>query len=214
MFAHVAVLDPRVTVKLPPHLTAATGMDAFIHALEAYTGKRTNPLSDLLALESMRLTFASLEAATVDGSDLDARAAMMLAAVYGGMAMDQAGLGLVHALSGGICSHLHLHHGLANAMILPYAVEFNLPAIPTERLRAVTDIVGLGQGARPDQLVDVLDDFVRRLGLPVGLGDWDDHHDVDWDEVAAESMRMVMVHNNPRRVTVEDCHAILTSMRR
>ncbi len=71
MFAHVAVLDPRVTVKLPPHLTAATGMDAFIHALEAYTGKRTNPLSDLLALESMRLTFASLEAATVDGSDLE-----------------------------------------------------------------------------------------------------------------------------------------------
>jgi len=214
MFAHVAVLDPQVTVGLPPHLTAATGIDAFIHALEAYTGRRTNPLSDLLALESMALAFTSLEAATADGTDLDARADMMLSAVYGGIAMDQAGLGLVHALSGGICSHLHLHHGLANAMILPYAMEFNASAIPTDRFGKVAAIAGLDPGAGADQLVEAITDFVRRLDLPVGLSDRAGAiSEVDWDEVAAESMRMVMVHNNPRTVTIDDCREILTAMR-
>ncbi len=214
MFAHVAVLDPEVTIGLPAPLTAATGIDAFVHALEAYTGKRANPLSDLLALKSMSLAFTSLEAATADGADLSARADMMLAAVYGGIAMDQAGLGLVHALSGGICSHLHLHHGLANAMILPYATEFNVSAIPAERLVEVASIVGVGGDAGADQVVGAITDFVRRLGLPVGLSKHDGLvADLDWDEVAAEAMRMVMVHNNPRTVTVEDCSDILTAMR-
>lgn len=213
MFAHAAVLDPALTVGLPPHLTAATGIDAFIHALEAYTGKRTNPLSDLLALESMRLAFSSLEAATADGSDLDARGDMMLAAVYGGIAMDQAGLGLVHALSGGICSHFHLHHGLANAMILPHAMEFNVSAIAAERCHTIKTLAGLGASAGSGELVEAIADFVRRLDLPVGFDDGVvSIAGVDWDEIAEESMRMVMVHNNPRTVTVEDCRSVLAAM--
>ncbi|MDH3753118.1 MAG: iron-containing alcohol dehydrogenase [Acidimicrobiia bacterium] len=213
MFAHVAILDPEVTIALPPHLTAATGIDALVHAFEAYTGRRTNPISDLLALESLRLAIAGLGPATADGSDLDARGNMMLAALYGGMAMDQSGLGLVHALSGGICSHLHLHHGLANAMILPYALEFNVSAIRPERLRRLADVLGLPVDAGGEHVVDMLTELVRSLDLPIGLGTTvDADTDVDWDDVAAESMRMVMVHNNPRTVTVEDCRAILEAM--
>jgi alcohol dehydrogenase len=213
MFARSAVLDPQVTVGLPPHLTAATGMDALIHALEAYTGKWTNPVSDLLATRAMELAFGSLEAATADGADLDARSDMLLAAVYGGIAMDQAGLGLVHALSGGICSHLHLHHGFANAMILPHVLEFNLASIPADRLAVVARSAGVDPGDDVGRLVDVITDFVRRLGLPVGFDDRVDTTDADWDEIAAESMRMVMIHNNPRAVTTEDCHKVLDSMR-
>lgn len=214
MFARAAVLDPLVTVGLPPQVTAATGMDAFVHALEAYTGRATNPISDLLALESLRLCAASLERATRDGSDLAARRSMMLAALYGGMAMDQAGLGLVHALSGGLCSQLHLHHGLANALLLPYVADFNGPAIAEDRRRAVNEIMGLDSEAPPAALTDAFTGLVEALGLPVGLADRRaDTADLDWDAVAEESMRMVMIPNNPRPVTVEDCRSLLDAMR-
>ena len=214
MFAWAAVLDPLVTVGLPPRVTAATGMDAFVHALEAYTGLRTNPVSDMLALESLRLCTAGLERATRDGSDLDARRSMMLAALYGGMAMDQAGLGLVHALSGGLCSHLHLHHGLANALLLPYVADFNGPAIAADRRRAVNEIMGLDPEAPPAALVDAFTRLVEALGLPVGLADRRaETAGLDWDAVAEESMRMVMIPNNPRPVTVEDCRSLLDAMR-
>ena len=214
MFARAAVLDPLVTVGLPPQVTAATGMDAFVHALEAYTGRRTNPISDLLALESLRLCAAYLERATRDGSDLAARRSMMLAALYGGMAMDQAGLGLVHALSGGLCSQLHLHHGLANALLLPYVADFNGPAIADDRRRAVNEIMGLDSEAPPAALTGALTGLVEALGLPVGLADRRaETADLDWDAVAEESMRMVMIPNNPRPVTVEDCRSLLDAMR-
>ena len=214
MFARVALIDPQLTVGLPAPITAATGIDAFVHALEAFTGAHTNPLSDVLALESLRLGHANLRRATDDGSDLEARSNMMLAAVYGGIAMDQAGLGLVHALSGGICNHLHLHHGLANALILPFAAEFNAGYIAPDRQARLNESVGLPADARPAALTETLTDLVRSLGLPVGLADRrDETADIDWEAVAQESMRMVMIRNNPRPVGIDDCRAILEAMR-
>ncbi len=214
MFAHVAVIDPAATLGLPPHLTAATGMDAFIHALEAYTGRGANPFSDMLALESLRLAVANLARATTDGADLEARRAMMLAAIYGGMAMDQAGLGLVHAMSGGLCSHLHLHHGLANALLLPYVAEFNMSAIADDRRMALNGLFGLDRGAPGDELVAALTALVQTVGLPVGLADRrGETADLDWDAVTDESMRMVMVKNNPRTVSRQECRALFDAMR-
>lgn len=214
MFAHAAVIDPSVTIGLPSHLTAATGMDAFVHALEAYTGLGANPVSDMLALEAMRLVVSSLRTATHDGTSIDARRQMMLAAIYGGISMDQAGLGLVHALSGGLCSHLHLHHGLANALLLPFVVEFNMPAIAADRRRVLNGLFGLVDDASANDLVDAITDLVTSLGLPVGLADRRDQTaDTDWDAVAEESMRMVMVRNNPRPVRLDDCRALLDAMK-
>ena len=206
MFAHVAIIDPQLTVGLPAPITAATGIDAFVHALEAFTGLHTNPLSDVLALESLRLAHGNLERATDDGSDIEARRNMMLAAIYGGIAMDQAGLGLVHALSGGICSHLHLHHGLANAMILPFAADFNAGYIAPDRQARLNEVLGLPTEAPDTALVETLTDLVGSLGLPVGLTDRrDETADVDWEAVARESMQMVMIRNNPRPVSIDDC---------
>ena len=214
MFAHVAVIDPELTVGLPAPITAATGIDAFVHALEAYTGRRTNPVSDTLALRSLELCVNHLQRATDDGSDLDARSGMMLAAVFGGAAMDQSGLGLVHALSGGICSHLHLHHGLANALILPYAAGFNAGHIAPDRQARLNEVFGLPGDAPDTALVESLTELVRSLGLPVGLGDRRDEIDgTDWDAVVDESMRMVMIQNNPRAVTTDDCRALIEAMR-
>ena len=213
MFAHVAIVDPTVTTGLLPHLTAATGIDAFTHALEAYTRRNPSPFTDLLALESLRLAWSALPRATTDGSDLAARSDMMLAATYGGMAMDHAGLGLVHALSGGICSHLHLHHGLANAMILPFVIRFNAEAFATERLTSLARVFGLGE-ATAESVAGAVAGLVHDLGLPSGLGGLGPELDqIDWDAVATESMRMVMVDNNPRTVTIDDCHQILADMR-
>ena len=145
MFPHVALADPELTVGLPPHLTAATGMDAFIHALEAYVGLRANPFTDQFALAALHAAFQYLPRAVADGTDLQAREQMMLAALWGGIAMDHGGLGLVHSLSGPLSGYGHLHHGLSNALILPYALRFNTTAIAPERLRTLKDIFGLDE---------------------------------------------------------------------
>ncbi len=213
MYARVAVLDPEVTVGLPAGLTAATGIDAFIHALEAFTGKRTSPITDMLAIESLRLCWQHLPVSTTTGSDLEARSQMMLAALYGGMAMDQSGLGLVHALSGGVCSRLHLHHGLANAALLPTVFGFNVDHIADDRRHTLTQIVGLPSDAPDDALVAAITRFVGSLGLPTDLSEHRESLDSDAiDSIAEESMRMVMVHNNPRPVETSDCRSLITAM--
>jgi len=213
MYARVAILDPEITVGLPPGLTAATGIDAFIHALEAFTGKRTNPVSDLLAIESMRLGLEYLPNATNNGTDIEARSQMMLAALYGGIAMDQAGLGLVHAISGGVCSHLHLHHGLANASLLPAVFGFNVDHIEPGRRSRLTSILGLPAEADASTMTGAITAFVASIGLPTDLSAHRDSLDpVSIDSIAEESMRMVMVHNNPRPVDIEVCRSLIEAM--
>ncbi|HSM57339.1 MAG TPA: iron-containing alcohol dehydrogenase [Candidatus Sulfomarinibacteraceae bacterium] len=213
MFPHVAVLDPALTCGLPPKLTAATGMDAFIHALEAYVGKRANPHTDRLALDALETAWTYLPRATANGDDREAREQMMLAALWAGTAMDHSGLGLIHALSGPITSHLHLHHGLTNALLLPYVLRYNLPSISEERRRALNRVADLPEDADGEALVAAMTQFVRDLGLPTRLDELDVALDeVDWDLVAEETTRMVLIHNNPREATVADCRGVVEEM--
>ncbi len=213
MYARVAIIDPELTVGLPAGLTAATGIDAFIHALEAFTGLRTNPVSDMMAVESLKLCWHNLGTATHNGSNIEARSQMMLAALFGGMAMDQSGLGLVHALSGGVCSHLHLHHGLANASLLPTVFEFNVGHLDRTRRDTLAGIFGLSSTVDDDAMAEAVTDYVRSLDLPINLTDHRESLDANSiDSIAAESMRMVMVHNNPRPVDAEICRALIESM--
>lgn len=214
MFPHVAVLDPELTRGLPAGLTAATGMDAFIHALEAFLGKRANPHTDMLALAALETTWTYLPRATQNGDDMEAREQMMLAALWAGTAMDHAGLGLVHALSGPVTSHLHLHHGLTNGILLPSVVAYNLQAIPDERRRALNRVVGLPADADGTVLVERLTQFVRELGLPTQLSQVDVALDgVDWETIAEETTRMVLIHNNPRPADAGDCRQLLEQVK-
>ena len=214
MFPHVAVLDPALTRGMPAWLTAATGIDAFVHAFEAYAGRRANPHTDRLALDALETARCYLPAATQDGDDMEARERMMLAAFWAGTAMDHAGLGLVHALSGPLTTYLHLHHGLANGIILPYVVDFNLPAIPEGRRQALYEIFGLAPDAGDEDLVNRLKQFVEDLGLPTSLSALDESlDDVDWEAIAEETTRMVLIHNNPRPASAADCLQILEQMR-
>ena len=213
MFPHVAIVDPELTRGLPPGLTAATGMDAFIHALEAFTGKRANLFTDLLAVSAMRVSWTHLPRVTADGDTMESRQQMMLAALWGGMAMDHAGLGLIHALSGPLTSHTHLHHGLANALLLPYVMRFNLPAISTERRQILNELFELNATANEEDLVNALERFVEGLGLPISLSQIDlQLQDADLDRIAEETTRMVLIHNNPRLATAADCRTILEQM--
>ncbi len=214
MFARVAILDPELTVALPPQLTAATGFDAFTHALEAFVGRRANPYTDLLALEALRVIRSTLPRAVAHGDDLKSRASMLLASLWAGTAMDNAGLGLIHALSGPLTSSLHLHHGLANAIITPYVLRFNLPQINPERVQTLKRIFGLNPAASDEVLVIAVADFIAGLGLPLRLSELElPLAGVDWDSIAADTTRMVLINNNPRPASASDCRQLLTELR-
>ncbi len=214
MFPHTTIVDPELTRGLPGWLTAATGMDAFIHALEAFIGKRANPFTDQLALAAMQTVWTHLPRATINGDDMVSREQMMLAALWGGAAMDHAGLGLIHALSGPLTSHLHLHHGLANAIILPHVLRFNLSAVPNTRQQILLKSFGLNATASNETIVATLMQFVLNLGLPTSLHELDiSLDDVDWDAIVEETTHMVLIHNNPRPATQEDCRTILEQMK-
>src|SRR5262249_38826198 len=121
----VAVLDPSVTLGMPPKLTAATGMDALTHAIESFTSLNRNPISDGHALEAVRLIAASLPRAVADGQDKVARGQMLIAAHVAGLAFNPTGVGLVHAMAHVIGARHAVHHGTANAICLPHVMRFN-----------------------------------------------------------------------------------------
>jgi alcohol dehydrogenase len=213
MFPHTAILDPELTRSLPPRLTAATGMDAFIHALETYIGRQANPYTDQLALAALGTIWHMLPRATANGADLEARQAMLLAATWAGTAMDHAGLGLIHSLSGPLTGRLHLHHGLTNALLLPYVMRFNLPAVSEARRKILNELFGLSAEAGLETLVKTLAQFVGDLGLPTRLQDLTASlSGVNWDAIAEETTRMVLIRNNPRAASAADCREILTEM--
>lgn len=144
MMPKVVICDPELTVGMPKMITIGTGMDAFAHCLEAYCGPFYHPLADGIALEGMRLVKEFLPRAAKDGTDLEARAHMMSAAAMGATAFQKA-LGAIHALSHPVGSLYNTHHGMTNAVFMPYVLEFNRPAIE-EKLTRVAAYLGLKPG--------------------------------------------------------------------
>lgn len=210
VFPKVAILDGGLAASLPAHLTAATGMDALVHSIEAYLGKRANPITDHFALASIKDVVRWLPEATHNGKNLEARRAMALAATQGGIAMDQAGLGLDHALCGPLAAEYHLHHGLGVAVLLPLTLTFDAPAIPPERWEELRNALGLPTGATPDVLPGWAKDFLVKLGLPTTLSAVGVRRE-DLQKIAEDSTRMAMFGNNIRQATAEECIALLES---
>jgi alcohol dehydrogenase class IV len=141
MMPKITICDPELTVGMPRHITVGTGMDAFAHCLEAYCGPFYHPLADGIALEGMRLVKENLPRAAADGTDIAARAHMMSAAAMGATTFQKA-LGAIHSLSHPIGSIHHTHHGMTNAVFMPYVLVFNRKAI-TEKLTRVSAYLGL-----------------------------------------------------------------------
>jgi alcohol dehydrogenase class IV len=162
------IADPALTVGLPPPLTAATGMDALAHCLEAYCTLEYHPMSTGIALEGMRLVKTWLPVAHRDGTDLAARAHMLAAAAMGAIAF-QKGLGAIHALSHPVGAVYDTHHGLTNAVFMPYVLAFNRPAIE-DRIVRLAAYLGL-PAARFEAVLDWVLALRRELGIPHTLAE-------------------------------------------
>ena len=165
---HIVILDPELTVGLSPAVTAATGIDAFVHCFEAYCAPGFHPLADGIALEGMRLIHRYLPRAYADGTDIEARAYMLTAASMGATAF-QKGLGGVHAIAHPVGSWFNTHHGLTNAIILPYVMAFNRVAI-ADKADVIARVLDL-----PAHSFDGFFNWVLKmredLGIPHSLGD-------------------------------------------
>jgi alcohol dehydrogenase class IV len=168
MMPAIVISDPELTVGLPPNITAATGMDAFVHCFEAFCAPGFHPLADGLALEGMRLIARFLPRACADGRDIEARANMLAAASMGAAAF-QKGLGAVHAIAHPVGSWFDTHHGLTNAIVLPYVMRHNRSAI-ADKSELIARLLGL-KGPGYDALFDWVLELRRTLGIAHSLGE-------------------------------------------
>lgn len=203
-----AILDPELTLGLPPMLTAATGMDAIAHCMETFMAPPFNPPADGIALDGLTRGWAHIERATKDGSDREARLNMMSASMQGAMAF-QKGLGCVHSLShslGGV--NPRLHHGTLNAMFLPAVIRFNAEAESMKkerRLDRMAHAMGLSTGAEVPGAITAMN---ARLGLPTGLAAMGVTPDL-FDKVIEGAMADHCHKTNPRIATPEEYRAML-----
>jgi alcohol dehydrogenase len=169
----MAALDPTLMTGLPPHITAATGMDALTHAVESFLGQWSTPQSDRMALSAVGLIFENLRTAYRDGADLEAREKMALASTYAGMAFTRANVGYVHAIAHQFGGRYHTPHGLANAIMLPHVLKFSAPAV-TARLAKLAVRAKLGKAHESDAVLaqrfqDAVAELNRDLGIPEHL---------------------------------------------
>jgi len=168
----IAVLEPALTMGLPPHITAATGIDAFVHNLEAYFAPGLHPMADGIALKGMELVIDWLPRALEDGRDLDARERMLIAATMGATAF-QKGLGMIHSLAHPLSSRYNMHHGLANALLLPPGISFlEASGLNTDQKKQIDRVCSMfNNRGMTGSLADCCGQFVGNLGINLGLSD-------------------------------------------
>jgi alcohol dehydrogenase class IV len=168
MLADIAIVDPDLTTTVPKEITAATGVDALAHCVEAYTSRKAHPTIDLYALEGARLVGRYLERAVADGSDREARAGLSLASLYGGYCLGPVNTTAGHAVAYPLGTRHHIAHGLACAMIFPHTLAFNMPAVE-EKTVAVLGALGLPEQSDPKHAFDATYAFCKNLGVEMRL---------------------------------------------
>ena len=211
----VAILDPELTMGLPPLLTAATGMDAIAHCMETFMAPPFNPPADGIALEGLTRGWSHIEQATQNGSDKEARTNMMCASMMGAMAF-QKGLGCVHSLShslGGV--NPRLHHGTLNAVFLPSVLSFNAQAesmVKENKLIRLATAMGLSpinSNQALDQIIKVIKEMNVRLGLPKGLQEMGVNSDL-FEKIIDGAMADHCHKTNPKIASRSDYQKMLT----
>lgn len=207
----LSILDAQLTLNLPPAITAATGIDAMVHAIEAYTSKRLkNSISDLFALDALRLLSKNLEIACRDGSNIEARQNMLVGAMMAGMAFANAPVGGVHALAYPIGARFHVAHGLSNSLVLPAVLRFNLPAARALYTQLADEILPpmYGSVSTPERLVAWFEELPALLGLPTRLRDVG-IESKDLSQLASDAMlQQRLLINNPREITMDVAYRI------
>lgn len=214
----VAILDPRMTLTLPPKLTAATGFDALVHAIEAYTCKQKNPISDVFAIRAIKFICDNLIRGVVDGKDEDARLALANASYMAGTAFSNSMVGIVHAIGhalGGVC---HIPHGYAMSILLPYCMEYNYDAVGNLYGELLQYFVGIEETAvtprneRGKRCIDEIREMLKKLnevgGLPIRLRDVNVSKD-DFEKIVENAINDGAAIVNYRNVSKEAVFAIL-----
>lgn len=208
----MAILDPELTVGMPPVLTASTGMDALVHAIEALTSLNNNPICDGLALNAIKLLTANIVTATKNGSDIDARYAMLVGSNLAGMACSTALLGCVHGISHTLGGIVGVPHGIANGMLLPYCMEFNLDAV-AGRYADAARAMGIDTGGMSDieaaqKAVEKVRELIGECDLPsrlsqVGVAEG------QLEELAEAAALDASMATNPKEILYEDVYQLL-----
>lgn len=212
LYPDAAILDPALTLSLPPHVTAATGIDAFTHALEAFVSTQAHAISDMYAMEAMALISNNLGAAYANGTNIEARSAMLMGSLLGGKALATAGVGLVHAMAYPLGGMFNTAHGLANAVLLPYVVEYNIIGNPL-KFATIAEIMGYETEGLPLREAGQLAvEAIHQLNADVGIPGSLESLGIPADripEMAKIALTVTRpVENNPRKPTLDDVISI------
>lgn len=206
------ILDPLMTLSLPPAITASTGMDALTHAIECYASKKSNPFCEMIALKAIHLISRSIRKAFTDGQDIEARHDMLLGAFYGGMCIATSSTTAVHALAYPLGGKYRIAHGISNAILLPFVMRFN--SIGNEaKFRNIAVAMGLELSGKDDRqvadiFVDALFALNRDLKIPSDLKRWN-ITDTDLETLVEGAAKVTrLLDNNPRPMSKEDILAI------
>lgn len=208
----LVILDPVLTLKLPKPITAATGMDAFTHSLESFISTKANPISDMFALESIRLISSSIVEAYQNGESIEAREKMLVGSMYGGMALTSAGTAAVHALAYPLGGKYKIPHGVANSMLLPHVMKYNMDAI-TDRLALVAEPMGisthgLSNSQLAEKVVEKIVEWTNVLEIPQDLKNYGVKEE-ELPEISVSASQVTrLLNNNPKKLSVADIEAI------
>ena len=212
LYPDAALLDPELTVSLPPHVTAATGIDALTHALEAYVSTQAHPVSEMYSLEAIELISANLGKAYAHGDNIEARSAMLLGSLLGGKALATAGVGLVHAMAYPLGGMFGIPHGLANAVLLPYVTAYNVIGNP-EKFAVIAELMGMNVEnmslrEAAEAAVEAVYNLNQDVGIPATLTELK-IPSKKIKEMAKIALTVTRpVENNPRKPTLEDVMSI------
>jgi len=196
----IVILDPVLTVDLSPRLTAATGMDALAHNLEAFCAPGFHPMADGIAIEGMKLIKKSLLNAVNNGKDLNARADLLAAASMGSTAF-QKGLGAIHSLSHPVNAQFNVHHGLSNAIFMPYVLTFNKNLIE-DRIVSICDYLNLDKNF--ESFLNWILNLRKELNIPHKLSDVVEESKINLDQLSVMALEDPSTATNPRKMTVDD----------
>lgn len=213
IYPDVAIIDPMLTLTLPPRVTAATGMDALCHAMEAYVAKSANPISEALSWKALTMIIPWLRKAVTRGNDIEARENMAIGSTVAAMSFNLTRLGLSHALALPLGGHFHIPHGEVNAITLPHVMQYNLPAAP-EKYAAIAklfgeNIDGLSSMEAAAKAVHAVKRLSIDIGLIEGLSSWKVTEN-DLDMIAKEAITSGNIAVNPR---ISDTEALKQIMR-
>ena len=200
MLPSIVILDPVLTVDLSPRLTAATGMDALAHNLEAFCAPGFHPMADGIAIEGMKLIKESLLVAVKNGKDLKARIDLLAAASMGSTAF-QKGLGAIHSLSHPVNAQFNIHHGLSNAIFMPYVLTFNKNVIEN-KIITICDYLNLKKNFQ--SFLDWILDLRKKLNIPHKLSDVVDIKKIDLEQLSKMAFEDPSTGGNPKKITIDD----------